>query len=40
MVLHYIMSTEIFDLPEAMRISKEEAIDGFGKVFLEGVRAR
>jgi TetR/AcrR family transcriptional regulator len=40
MVIHYILSNEIFKMPEAMRISREEAIDGFGKVFLEGVRAR
>ncbi len=40
MIMHYILSTEIFEMPEAMRVSKEEAIEGFGRVFLEGVRAR
>lgn len=40
MVMHYLLTLEIFEMPEAMRISNEEAIDGFGKVFLEGVRAR
>lgn len=40
MVIHYVLSNEIFKMPEAMRVSKEEAIDGFGRVFLEGVRAK
>ena len=40
MVLHYLLTLEIFKMPEAMRVTEEEAIDGFGRVFLEGVRAR
>jgi TetR/AcrR family transcriptional regulator len=40
MVIHFILSNEIFKMPEAMRVTREEAIEGFGKVFLEGVRAR
>ena len=40
MVLHYLLTLEIFELPPAMHVSKEEAIEGFGKIFLEGVRAR
>lgn len=40
MVMHYLLTIEIFKMPKAMQVSKEEAIDGFGKIFLEGVRAK
>ncbi len=40
MLMHYLLTVEVFEMPKAMRISEEEAIDGFGKIFLEGVRAR
>jgi hypothetical protein len=40
MLMHYLLTVEVFEMPKAMHITEEEAIDGFGKIFLEGVKAR
>ncbi|MBN1283152.1 MAG: TetR/AcrR family transcriptional regulator [Proteobacteria bacterium] len=40
MIMHYILTTEIFKMPEGMRVDREEAIMGFTNIFMEGVRAR
>jgi AcrR family transcriptional regulator len=40
MIIHYVITTEIFKMPELARVSAEEAVDGFVKIFLEGMRAR
>jgi len=40
MIMHYVISTQIFELPKWLDVTREDVIDGFGKVFLEGVRAK
>lgn len=40
MIMHYILTTEIFKLPKAMGVAAEEAVQGFTDIFLEGVRTR
>jgi len=38
MIMHYILTTEIFRVPEGMRVSREDAVKGFTDIFLEGMR--
>ncbi len=40
MVMHYLVSKEIFRIPEFLDVSEEAAVDGFADIFLEGVRVR
>ena len=39
MIMHYILTTEIFKIPEQMQVSREDAIKGFTEIFLKGVTA-
>jgi len=40
MFFHFILAHELFDVPKALRITKEEAIEHFVDIFLNGVKKR
>lgn len=40
MFFHYFLSHKLFRIPKKFQVSKDEAIDNFVKIFMEGVMAR
>lgn len=40
MIMHHMMTTELFSLPRAMRVSNREVVENFVDIFLEGMRRR
>jgi AcrR family transcriptional regulator len=40
MIMHHMMTAELFSLPKAMHVSRREVVDEFVDIFLEGMRKR